>query len=123
MVDDLVDIGLSTGEFSKALGVPESYLKAVLQCDEDITAELALRLSHYFGTTARISMNLQVSYDLKVGKPRWATISRSRCNPDRIWGWLLRKGKMANRTAGQGPPQEANGLGLIRGRLFLAESS
>ena len=120
MVDDSVDIGLSTGEFSKALGVPESYLKAVLQSDEDITAELALRLSHYFGTTARIWMNLQVSYHLKVAE---ATISRSRCNPDRIWGWLLRKGKMANRTAGQGPPQEANGLGLIRGRFFLAESS
>ena len=68
LVEDLVEMGLSTGEFARALGVPESYLKAVFQCDEDITAELALRLSHYFGTTARLWMNLQVSYDLKVAE-------------------------------------------------------
>ena len=29
LVEDLVEMGLSTGEFARALGVPESYLKAV----------------------------------------------------------------------------------------------
>ena len=68
LVDELVELGLSTGEFAKALAVPECYLKAVLQCDENITAELALRLERYLGPSAKFWMNLQQSFELRLAE-------------------------------------------------------
>ena len=68
LVDELVEMGLSTGEFAKALAVPECYLKAVLQCDEGITAELALRLARYLGTSAEFWMNLQKGFELRLAE-------------------------------------------------------
>ena len=68
LVDDLVEMGLSTGEFAGALAVPEPYFKALLQCDEDITAEMALRLDRYLGVGAGLWMNLQNSFELRLAE-------------------------------------------------------
>ena len=68
LVDELVEMGLSTGEFATALAVPEPYFKALLQCDEDITAEMALRLHRYFGGGAALWINLQNSFELRLAE-------------------------------------------------------
>jgi addiction module HigA family antidote len=66
LVDEIVELDMSVSEFATALAAPKCQVKAILQCDEGITAEMALRLSRYFGTTAELWMNLQSTYDLKV---------------------------------------------------------
>ena len=66
--DELVELDMSVSEFAKALAVPKCHVKAVLQCDDPITAEMALRLSRYFGTTPELWMNLQKRYELRLAE-------------------------------------------------------
>ncbi len=68
LVDEIVELDMSPSEFAKALAAPVCRVKAILQCDEGIDAEMALRLSRYFSTTAELWMNLQKTYDLKVAE-------------------------------------------------------
>ncbi len=68
LVDELVKLDMSVSELANALAAPKCQVKAILQCDESITAEMALRLSRYLGTTAELWMNLQKTYDLKVAE-------------------------------------------------------
>ena len=68
LVSELVELDMSPSQFAKALAAPICRVKAILQCDEGITAEMALRLSRYLGTSAKFWMNLQVSYDLKTAE-------------------------------------------------------
>ena len=66
--DELVELDMSVSEFAKALAVPKCQVKAVPQCDDPITAEMALRLSRYFGTTPELWMNLQKRYELRLAE-------------------------------------------------------
>ncbi len=68
LADDLNEMEVTPQEFDTLLAVPPGTTAALLGGCRDVDAELALRLSHYFGTTARFWMNLQVSYDLKVAE-------------------------------------------------------
>lgn len=68
LADDLEAMEMSAEEFDQALAVPCGTIAAVLEERRSIDAELALRLSHHFGTTARLWMDLQVCYDLKVAE-------------------------------------------------------
>ena len=66
--EDLGEMGLTPETFADKLGIPIEQMNAVLAGERDVDAKLALRLSRYFGTSARIWMNLQVSYSLKVAE-------------------------------------------------------
>ncbi|OFX12593.1 MAG: addiction module antidote protein, HigA family [Alphaproteobacteria bacterium RIFOXYD12_FULL_60_8] len=66
--DELDAMGISINAFSRALDVPSNRITAILKGKRAITADTALRLSCYFGTTAEFWMNLQQSYDLAVLK-------------------------------------------------------
>ena len=64
--DELIEIGLSANAFAKALGVPTNRITMILNGQRGISADTALRLSRYFGTSPKLWMNLQQSYDLKI---------------------------------------------------------
>ena len=68
LADDLNEMEVTPQDFDAILAVPEGTVLALIEGRRDMDAELALRLSHYFDGTARIWMNLQVSYDLKVAE-------------------------------------------------------
>ncbi|MYC38798.1 MAG: HigA family addiction module antidote protein [Chloroflexi bacterium] len=68
LADDLNEMEVTPQEFDVMLAVKPGTTAAILEGLRDIDAEFALRLSHYFGTTARFWMNLQVSYDLKIAE-------------------------------------------------------
>jgi len=63
---ELFEIGMSANAFAQALNVPTNRITAILKGARSITADTALRLSHFFGTTPEFWLNLQSSYDLKV---------------------------------------------------------
>ena len=70
LADDLSEMEVTPQEFDALLAVPLGTTEALLDGRRDMDAEYALRLSHYFGGTARFWMNLQVSYDLKVAEKK-----------------------------------------------------
>lgn len=56
---------MSANAFAKALAIPTNRVTGILNGTRAITADTALRLSRYFGTTAEFWMNLQQDYELK----------------------------------------------------------
>ena len=64
--DELTEIKMSANAFAKALGVPANRITLILKGQRGISADTALRLALYFGTSPEFWMNLQQSYDLKI---------------------------------------------------------
>ena len=62
--DILPDLGLSVNQLAKAIGVTPSRLNDVVLLRRGVTADTALRLARYLGTTPEFWMNLQTKYDL-----------------------------------------------------------
>ena len=73
----LAPIGLSVHALARELRVPATRMSEIVHGRRSITADTALRLARYLGTTAQFWMNLQASYDLKVTeKARGRQIAR-----------------------------------------------
>src|SRR3989442_1747685 len=66
LADELSELKLSANAFAHALKVPPNRITAILNKRRSITADTALRLSQYFGTSAEFWLNLQMMYDLKI---------------------------------------------------------
>ena len=64
--DELAELAMSANAFAKAVCVPTNRITAILNEQRGITADTALRLARYFGTTPDFWMNLQSSYDVKI---------------------------------------------------------
>lgn len=63
--DELEELDMSASAFSKALDVPVNRITAILNGQRGVTADTALRLACYFGTSPQIWMNLQKAYELR----------------------------------------------------------
>ncbi len=61
---------LSQNALAKALKVHPRRINEIVNGKRGITADTALRLSKYFGTTAEFWMNLQLKYDLETTKEK-----------------------------------------------------
>jgi antitoxin HigA-1 len=61
----LEPLGLSAGALARAIGVPRNRLTGIINGKRAITADTALRLGIYFGTSAEFWLSLQASHDLK----------------------------------------------------------
>lgn len=66
--EDMEELGLSARALAEAIAVPHNRISAILRGQRAITADTALRLAAYFGTSAEVWMNLQQSYDLKTAE-------------------------------------------------------
>ena len=66
--EELQELGLSENALAKALGVPTNRIAAILKGQRGITADTALRLSRYFGTTPQLWQNLQKAFELRVAE-------------------------------------------------------
>lgn len=66
LADELQELGLTARSFARALGVPANRVTQIVKGTRSITADTALRLARYFGTSPRFWLNLQQSYDLAV---------------------------------------------------------
>ncbi len=70
LAEELETIGVSVAALARALDVPQSRMAEIVKGIRGITADTALRLGRYFGTSARIWLNLQAAYDLAVAEAR-----------------------------------------------------
>jgi addiction module HigA family antidote len=64
----LEDARLSVNAVALALRVPANRLTEILNGRRAITADTAMRLDRYFGTSAQMWMNLQAKYDLEAAE-------------------------------------------------------
>lgn len=66
----LKPLGISQYRLAKDLRVPPRRINEIVHGTRSVTADTALRLSRYFGTTDRLWLNMQARYDLEVQKDR-----------------------------------------------------
>jgi len=66
----LEPMGISQYRLAKDISVSPRRINEIVHGDRAITADTALRLARYFGTTDRFWLNLQTGYDLDVQRDR-----------------------------------------------------
>jgi antitoxin HigA-1 len=70
--DFLKPLGLSQYRLAKSLSVPPRRINEIVLGKRAVTADTALRLARFFGTSDRFWLNLQAAYDLDVERDRLA---------------------------------------------------
>ncbi len=68
MEEFLEPLQISQNRLAVAIGVPPRRINEIVHGKRRITADTALRLARYFGTTDRFWLNLQTRYDLEIEK-------------------------------------------------------
>jgi addiction module HigA family antidote len=64
----LTEAGLTVNALALSLRVPANRIGAIIKGQRGITADTALRLARYFGTSAQMWINLQARYDLEMAE-------------------------------------------------------
>ncbi len=64
----LEPLGVSQNKLAVAIGVPPRRINEIVHGKRRVTADTALRLARYFGTSDRFWLNLQTRYDLEIQK-------------------------------------------------------
>jgi antitoxin HigA-1 len=65
LAEELKELGMSAAELARQIDVPVNRITAILNGQRGVTADTALRLGHWFGTTAEFWLNLQTLYELR----------------------------------------------------------
>ena len=70
LTEFLEPLAVSQYQLAKAVDVPARRINEIVHGQRRISADTALRLARYFGTSERFWMNLQARYDLETEKDR-----------------------------------------------------
>ena len=92
LAEELGELGLSANALANALAVPTNRITAILKGQRGVTADTALRLSRYFGTTPQLWLNLQKTFELRV-----AEIESGKTIADRVQPREYSAGRWARR--------------------------
>ena len=84
ILEDVVKpLGMSVNALAKELHVPATRLNDIVRGRRGVTADTALRLGRYLGTTAQFWLNLQSAYELRVAERRNGPEIKKTINPRR----------------------------------------
>src|SRR5512133_3810827 len=70
LAEELKELGMSAAELARQLDVPTNRVTEILNGKRTVTGDTALRLAHFFGTTAEFWLNLQSLYDLRIAQKK-----------------------------------------------------
>jgi addiction module HigA family antidote len=70
LCEELRDLGMSAAELARNLRVPTNRVTQILNGQRAITGDTALRLAHFFGTSAAFWLNLQNLYELRLAEQK-----------------------------------------------------
>jgi addiction module HigA family antidote len=70
LAEELKELEMSAAELARKLDVPTNRITAILNGQRAITGDTALRLAHFFGTSAEFWLNLQSLYELRIAQNR-----------------------------------------------------
>jgi addiction module HigA family antidote len=68
LAEELDELGMSAAALARQLSVPTNRITQILKGQRAITGDTALRLAHFFGTSAQFWLNLQSFYDLRLAE-------------------------------------------------------
>src|SRR5881397_2011537 len=68
LAEELEELGMSAAELARQLKVPTNRISEIINGQRAITGDTALRLAHFFGTSAEFWLNLQSLYDLRLAE-------------------------------------------------------
>ncbi len=68
LAEELRELGMSAAELARQLDVPVNRVTAILNGQRGVSADTALRLGHWFGTSPEFWLNLQAIYDLRLAR-------------------------------------------------------
>jgi addiction module HigA family antidote len=68
--DELKELGMSAAELARRLNVPTNRITGILNGQRAVTGDTALRLAHFFGTSAEFWLNLQSHYELRLAQKK-----------------------------------------------------
>ena len=75
LAEQLEALGMSAAELARQLKVPTNRITSILNGQRAVTGDTALRLGHFFGTSAEFWMNLQKLYELRLAEEKsWERI-------------------------------------------------
>jgi antitoxin HigA-1 len=66
--EDMEDLGVSARELARQISVPPNRITQIIRGQRGISGDTALRLGHWFGTSAEFWMNLQKTYELNLAR-------------------------------------------------------
>ena len=70
LAEELKVLDMSAAELARKIGVPTNRVTQILKGTRAITGDTALRLGHFFGTSAQFWLNLQSLYDLRMAEKK-----------------------------------------------------
>lgn len=79
-------LGLTVTKAAEALGVSRKTLSAIVNCKAGISADMAVRLSRVFGSTAETWLRMQASHDLWNAEKRARRWKPKYCYVDGVAG-------------------------------------
>lgn len=79
--DELDELGWSASQLARALDVPTNRITAILKGQRGITADTAIRLSRWLGTSPDLWLNLQKRYELRLAEVNASEDAYDRVTP------------------------------------------
>jgi len=70
LAEELKELGMSAAELARQIDVPTNRVTEILNGRRAVTGDTALRLAHFFGTTAEFWLNLQTLFELRVAQKK-----------------------------------------------------
>jgi antitoxin HigA-1 len=70
LAEELEALDMSAAELARKIDVPTNRVTQILNGTRGITGDTALRLAHFFGTSAQFWLNLQSLYELRVAQKK-----------------------------------------------------
>lgn len=68
LAEQLLALEMSAAELGRRLAVPTNRITSILNGQRAVTGDTALRLGHFFGTSAEFWLNLQKIYELRMAE-------------------------------------------------------
>ena len=68
LAEELKELGISAAELARQIDVPVNRVTGIINGQRGITADIALRLGHWFGASPEFWLNLQQLYELRLAR-------------------------------------------------------
>jgi len=70
LAEELAELRMSAAELARQLKVPTNRITEILNGKRAVSGDTALRLGHFFGTSAQFWLNLQSLYELRLAEQK-----------------------------------------------------
>lgn len=70
LAEELAELNISAAELARKLDVPTNRVTSIINGQRSVTGDTALRLGHFFGTSAEFWLNLQGLYELRLAQQK-----------------------------------------------------